>query len=77
MKLSRIDSNPIIHPKLDPALGGNINGPSLIEVPDWVRNPLGKFYLYFAHHNGAHIRLAYSNTLELSLIHISEPTRPY
>lgn len=64
MKLNRITGNPIIHPELDPALGGNINGPSLIEVPDWVRNPLGKFYLYFAHHNGAHIRLAYSDTLE-------------
>ena len=30
----------------------NINGPSVISVPDWVENPLGKYYLYFAHHRG-------------------------
>ena len=26
--------------------GNNINGPSLIKVPDWIINPLGKYYLY-------------------------------
>ena len=30
----------------------NINGPSLIKVPHWMENPLGKYYLYFAHHKG-------------------------
>lgn len=64
MKFTRSTNNPIIYPQLHPSLGGNINGPSLIEVPDWIDNPLGKFYLYFAHHNGGHIRLAYSNELE-------------
>ena len=43
--------------------GDNINGPSLIKVPDWVENPLGKYYLYFAHHNGKTIRLAYSDNV--------------
>lgn len=25
--------------------GENINGPSLIRVPAWVKNPLGRYYL--------------------------------
>ena len=41
----------------------NINGPSLIKVPDWIPNPLGRYYLYFAHHSGDFIRLAYSDDL--------------
>ena len=45
-------------------MGSNINGPSLIRVPDWVPNPLGRYYLYFAHHQGTYIRLAYSDALE-------------
>ncbi|MBN2507754.1 MAG: hypothetical protein JXQ71_13780 [Verrucomicrobia bacterium] len=44
--------------------GENINGPSLIRVPPWVSKPLGRYYLYFAHHNGQYIRLAYANHLE-------------
>jgi hypothetical protein len=41
--------------------GENINGPSLIRVPDWVSEPLGRYYLYFAHHRGTYIRLAYAD----------------
>jgi hypothetical protein len=65
MKISvkRLDNNPIIYPDLDSSLGNNINGPSLIKVPDWIKNPLGKYYLYFAHHIGGHIRLAYADSL--------------
>ena len=44
-------------------MGSNINGPSLIRVPDWLPNPLGKYYLYFAHHKGEYIRLAYADDL--------------
>jgi len=44
-------------------LEGNINGPSLIKTPTWLDNPLGKYYLYFAHHIGSYIRLAYSDNL--------------
>ena len=64
LKITRLTDNPIIYPDLHPSLGGNINGPSLIEVPEWLANPLGRFYLYFAHHNGAYIRLAYSDALQ-------------
>lgn len=42
----------------------NINGPSLIKVPDWMENSLGKYYLYFAHHKGRFIRLAYADSLD-------------
>ena len=62
--LSRLSNNPIIRPEMDSRMGANINGPSLIRVPDWVENPLGKYYLYFAHHQGKYIRLAYANELE-------------
>jgi hypothetical protein len=59
----RFPENPLIHPGLDPEIGDNINGPSLIRVPDWVPHPLGKYYLYFAHHEGAFIRMAYADHL--------------
>jgi hypothetical protein len=60
----RLPGNPIITPQTDPSIGTNINGPSLIRVPKWVNQPLGKYYLYFADHNGKYIRLAYSDRLE-------------
>lgn len=43
--------------------GDNIDGPSVIAVPSWVANPLGKFYLYFANHRGTYIRMAYANDI--------------
>ena len=63
MHVTRFDTNPIIRPHLDARLGDNINGPSLIKVPSWVDQPLGRYYLYFGHHDGRYIRLAYSNEL--------------
>jgi len=45
-------------------MGDNINGPSLIRVPEWIPNPLGRYYLYFAHHGGTYIRLAFADRLE-------------
>jgi hypothetical protein len=38
-------------------------GPSLIRVPNWVERPLGRYYLYFAHHRGKFIRLAYADQI--------------
>jgi len=52
---------PIIDVKQQPQLDGNANGPALIKVPDWVKNPLAQYCLYFAHHEGRSIRLAYAN----------------
>lgn len=63
MRIERMPGNPIITPSSSPAIGDNINGPSLIRVPEWVTNPLGRYYLYFAHHKGKHIRLAWADEL--------------
>lgn len=63
MKLERIGNAPLITPQTDPSLGENINGPTLMKVPDWISNPLGKYYLYFAHHRGTFLRLAYSDSM--------------
>jgi hypothetical protein len=54
---------PIIDVDAWPRLGGNANGPSLIRAPEWLPNPPGRYLLYFAHHEGQSIRLAYSDDL--------------
>ncbi|MCP3939366.1 MAG: hypothetical protein GY708_28795 [Actinomycetia bacterium] len=61
MILERIGDGPIIGPDLDQSIGDNIQGPSLIRVPEWVDGPLGRYYLYFADHKGRYIRLAYAD----------------
>ncbi|MEZ4656439.1 MAG: hypothetical protein R2911_02600 [Caldilineaceae bacterium] len=64
MRITRFATNPIITPQMDPTIGANINGPSLLRAPDWLPNRLGHYYLYFAHHQGLFIRLAYADALE-------------
>jgi len=59
--VTRLGDGPIITPEMDTRMGGNIQGPSLIKVPDWVENPLGNYYLYFADHRGTYIRMAYAD----------------
>ena len=59
----RLLNNPIVTPASSPTLGASINGPSLLRVPPWVERPLGRYYLYFAHHAGRFIRLAYADRL--------------
>ena len=55
----------VITPDMLPASdGANINGPSAVKVPDWMPGRLGAYYLYFAHHNGTYIRLAWSDSVE-------------
>lgn len=63
MRITRLLDRPIIGPDLHASLGRNIQGPSLIRVPGWVRDPLGRYYLYFADHKGSYIRLAYADSL--------------
>ena len=60
---TRLVDRPIVEPSLNPVIGENIQGPSLIRVPDWVAHRLGKYYLYFADHKGSFIRLAYADEL--------------
>ena len=63
IKITRLLDEPIIKPFMHPTIGENVQGPSLIRVPDWVENPLGRYYLYFADHKGLYIRLAYADSL--------------
>lgn len=63
VRVERLLDRPIITPDLDPSIGENIQGPSLIRVPDWVEDRLGDYYLYFADHKGRYIRLAYADKL--------------
>ena len=59
--VTRLGDGPLITPEMDARMGSNIQGPSLIKVPDWIENPLGNYYLYFADHRGTYIRMAYAD----------------
>ena len=63
VRVVRFSGEPIIRPHMDRRMGSNINGPSLIRTPDWLEEPLGRYYLYFADHKGAYIRLACADAL--------------
>ena len=57
----------LVSPSSHPSIGVDIQGPSLVRVPDWVDAPLGRYYLYylyFADHKGRYIRLAYADRLD-------------
>jgi len=65
------NGNPIIVPSMfsNPSDGENINGPSLIRVPDWIplnerADVTAQYYLYFAHHSGDYIRMAWAANIE-------------
>ena len=64
MRVHRLRNNPIVTPEIDARIGSNINGPSLVRVPEWIRDPMGAYYLYFAHHKGMYIRMAHADDLE-------------
>ena len=73
LEVTRLNDNqPIITKKMfldiDTGLerdGGNINGPCLVRIPDWV-DPENRadvsavYYLYFAHHGDEYIRMAWA-----------------
>ena len=67
-------SGPIIVPNMDARMGTNINGPSLIRAPDWLPTPPGRYLLYFAHHNGTYIRLAFADAIEGPVAHVQKRT---
>ena len=72
VRVNRLLDRPIITPSLHPTIGQNIQGPSLIRVPEWIEDPLGTYYLYFADHKGRYIRLAYADDL-LGPWHVHPP----
>lgn len=59
----RFPENPLLTVSGSPSVGDNVNGPSIIRVPPWVKKPLGRYYMYFAHHKGQYIRLAFADSL--------------
>jgi acetyl esterase/lipase len=61
--VARLPQNPLITVKSSPSLGTNVNGPTVIRVPDWVQRPLGRYYMYFANHMGDRIFLAYADAI--------------
>src|SRR5438067_1357200 len=63
MHVIRLLDRPIISPDLHPSIGVNIQGPSLIRVPDWIEGRRAEYYLYFADHKGSYIRLAFADNL--------------
>ena len=64
VKAIRLAQNPLVTVASSPSLGGNVNGPAVIRVPDWVERPLGRYYMYFANHMGTFVRLAYADSIE-------------
>ncbi|MBT3346598.1 MAG: hypothetical protein HN712_04435 [Gemmatimonadetes bacterium] len=65
-RADRLLDGPIIHsalPGLEAERGANINGPSLVRVPETTPGRLGRYYLYFAHHGGHYIRMAWADEL--------------
>ncbi|MCX2978881.1 hypothetical protein [Candidatus Marimicrobium litorale] len=51
------------------AEGENINGPSVMRIPEWIpkekRASLeARYYMYFGHHRGSYIRLAWAENIE-------------
>jgi hypothetical protein len=63
LSVTRLSQNPLITVRSSPTLGGNVNGPTVIRVPDWIERPLGRYYMYFANHMGEFIRLAYADAV--------------
>jgi hypothetical protein len=62
--------------------GNNIDGPSVIRIPDWIApenraDPNAVYYLYFAHHAGNYIRLAWATYIEGPWnLHQADPAVP-
>ncbi len=63
LEIVRLVDGPVLDATSHGSIGSNIQGPSLIAVPQWVVNPLGRYYLYFADHKGAFIRMAFSDEI--------------
>lgn len=74
LTIRRLTEDPIIHQAMSPSIGNNINGPCLVRLPEWTPTAqrLGRYYLYFAHHEGQSIRLAYADDVT-GPWHIHEP----
>ena len=61
--VTRLSQNPLITVETSASLGDNVNGPTVIRVPDWIEHPLGRYYMYFGHHMGRFVRMAYADAI--------------
>ncbi len=64
-----------------PQDGENINSPSVVRLPEWLPRedrvaPEANYYLYFAHHGGKYIRMAWATDIEgdWTLYNVSKDT---
>ena len=78
-RVERFPTNPLLTVASSPSPGGNVNGPTVIRVPEWVENALGRYYMYFANHEGDFIGLAYADDVrgpwhvrESGVLHVRE-----
>ena len=63
VRATRLSQNVLITVDTSSSLGSNVNGPTVIRVPDWIERPLGRYYMYFANHMGDFVRLAYADAI--------------
>lgn len=70
--VTRIGDGPLIDASTHPSIGENIQGPSLVKMPDWCADRLGTYHLYFADHKGSYIRLAFADDIA-GPWHVHEP----
>ena len=49
---------------LEPDALANINGPSVLRMPHWATGKQAALHMYFGHHKGKSLRLAYADRLE-------------
>ena len=67
ISIERFFSSPIIYPNMDDRMGSNINGPAIIRMPNWCKDKLGTYHLYFSDHKGKYIRLAFADEIVESI----------
>ena len=48
---------------LEPDALANINGPSVLRMPDWAAGKQAALHMYFGHHKGRSLRLAYADQM--------------
>lgn len=65
--ITRIGDTPLIHAGMNDRMNTpdlvNINGPSIVRMPGWAAGRRGRYHMYFAHHKGHYIRMAYADQL--------------
>lgn len=85
VRVERFDSNPLLSVEnvtrdtaqnLDrpgnAPLFVSFAGPSVIRVPEWIPDAPGSYAMYFAHHKGGHIRVAFADDVR-GPWHVWEP----